>query len=131
MPTKLKLSRATKTELQTRLRCRTLPAEDVRRADIILRLAEGQGQRAVAREMRCSVNTVRLWQARFQAQGLGGLFARHQGRQPQRQSAQLEARILDYTRRAPADGSTHWTTRKLAAQLGISHMRVARTWAKA
>ena len=31
----------------------------------------------------------------------------------------------------PKDGSTHWSTRKLAEELGISHMRVARTWAKA
>ena len=43
----------------------------------------------------------------------------------------LEAKILHVTRRAPADGSTHWSTRKLAEELGISHMRVARTWAKA
>src|SRR5205085_6191922 len=42
-----------------------------------------------------------------------------------------EAKILDYTRRAPNDGSTHWSSRKLAAKLGISHMRVARTWKKA
>jgi transposase len=43
---------------------------------------------------------------------------------------QTEARILKATRRAPADGSTHWSTRKLATQLGVSHMRVARVWAK-
>ena len=34
------------------------------------------------------------------------------------------------TRRAPADGATHWSTRKLATHLGVSHMRVARVWAK-
>lgn len=131
MPTKFKVSPATKTELQARLRCRTLQAEDVRRADIILRLAEGQGQRAIAREMRCSVNTVRLWRERFQQEGLAGLYGRHQGRQVFAETPELEARILDRTRCAPKDGSTHWSTRKLAAELGISHMRVARTWAKA
>src|SRR5258708_3983419 len=31
---------------------------------------------------------------------------------------------------AISDGSTHWSTRKLAERLGISHMRVARIWAK-
>lgn len=131
MPTKFKVSPAAKTELQARLRCRTLPAEDVRRADILLRLAEGQGQRAVAREMRCSVNTVRLWRERFQQEGLAGLYGRHQGRQVFEETPDLEARILDRTRCVPKDGSTHWSTRKLAAELGISHMRVARTWAKA
>ncbi len=65
------------------------------------------------------------------AEGLAGLYGRHQGRQVHEETPELEARILDYTRRVPRDGSTHWSTRKLAAELGISHMRVARTWAKA
>jgi len=35
------------------------------------------------------------------------------------------------TKHLPADGSTHWSSRKLAAELGhISHMTVARIWAK-
>src|SRR5258706_2524703 len=35
---------------------------------------------------------------------------------------------MELTRRACS--STHWTTRKLAAQLGASHMMVARVWRK-
>jgi len=81
--------------------------------------------------MRCSVNTVRLWRQRFQEEGLGGLYGRYQGRQVLEDTPELEAQILERTRCAPKDGSTHWSTRKLAAELGISHMRVARTWAKA
>lgn len=81
--------------------------------------------------MRCSVNTVRLWLERFRVEGLAGLYGRHQGRKVQEHSPELEAKILDRTRRSPKDGSTHWSTRKLAAELGVSHMRVARTWAKA
>jgi len=33
-------------------------------------------------------------------------------------------------KRKPTDGSTHWSTRKLADRLGISHMTVARVWRK-
>ena len=131
MAIKFKVSSADQIELEATRRCRSLPAEDVRRADIILRLAEGQPQRTVARQMRCSINTVRLWRERYEAEGLGGLYARHQGRQVEAKSPALEAKILDCTRRLPKDGSTHWSTRKLAEELGISHMRVARTWAKA
>jgi DDE superfamily endonuclease len=39
-------------------------------------------------------------------------------------------RILQATRRPPSDGTTHWSTRRLAQQLGVSHMMVARVWAK-
>ena len=126
-----KLSPAEKKELQTQVRSRTLPAEDVRRADIIIRLADGHSFRRIARHLRCSVNTVRLWKERFEAEGLAGLYGRHKGRAPESQAAKLEARILDRMRQKPKDGSTHWSTRKLASELGLSHMRVARTWAKA
>lgn len=128
---KLKLSRSARSELEAKCRCRTLPAEDVRRADIILRLANGQSQRSVARELRCGINTVRLWMGRFQAEGLAGLYARHAGRALPEDTPALEARILEATRRGPPDGSTHWSTRKLAVKLGVSHMRVARVWGKA
>src|SRR5258706_11417607 len=64
--------------------------------------------------------------------GLGGLFARHAGRQRYKVTDRLEARGLARTiKHKPADGSTHWSSRKLAAELGdISHMTVARIWAK-
>jgi transposase len=41
----------------------------------------------------------------------------------------VEARILEATRHAPA-GATHWSTRRLGQHLGLSHMMVARVWAK-
>jgi hypothetical protein len=50
---------------------------------------------------------------------------------PLKRTAQLEARILAKTRQKPRDGSTHWSTRKLAAELGVSHMMVARVWPRA
>ena len=44
----------------------------------------------------------------------------------------MEARIIDWTlHRKPAAGSTQWSTRSLAKQLGTTHMRVARVWTKA
>jgi transposase len=131
VPVKVKLTPAARSELKAKIRCRTLPAEDVRRADIILRLAKGTPQRVIARELQCSVNTVRLWRERFLSEGLSGLYARHPGRALPEETPALEARILQVTRQTPAAGSTHWSTRKLAAHLGVNHMRIARVWAKA
>jgi transposase len=42
----------------------------------------------------------------------------------------MEARILAWTQKRPTDGSTHWSTRRLAKKLGVHHMMVARTWKK-
>src|SRR4029077_5592346 len=62
---------------------------------------------------------------------LPGLWSRHRGRAPSEGVEKLEARIIDWTlHRKPADGSTHWSSRKLGSALGIDHMRVARVWAK-
>jgi hypothetical protein len=46
-------------------------------------------------------------------------------------TAKLRARVLAATRRKPKDGSTHWSCRKLAAELGISKDAVHRVWKKA
>jgi len=43
----------------------------------------------------------------------------------------MEARILALTQCKAKDGSTHWSTRKLAKQLGVSHMLVQRVWSRA
>jgi hypothetical protein len=47
------------------------------------------------------------------------------------EAQRLEARILAMTQKPPPDGSTHWSTRKLARALAVSHMRVARVWSRA
>lgn len=50
----------------------------------------------------------------------------------QKRTPRLEAKVLDWTlNRKPRDGSTHWSMRKLAKELGITHMMVARVWARA
>jgi transposase len=61
---------------------------------------------------------------------MGGLVARHQGRVAAKGAAKLEARILDWTRREPDEGSTHWSSRRLAKKLGTTHMAVARVWSR-
>src|SRR5499427_4785942 len=118
-------------ELKIRLRSRTLPAEDVRRARLILMLAEGQSYLEIRQALGCNGNYISRWKQRFGEQRLAGLYARHPGRAVEKQTPKLEARILAWTRKSPSDGSTHWTTRKLARQLGINHMMVARVWKRA
>jgi hypothetical protein len=60
------------------------------------------------------------------------MYARHRGRAPKQPPAKLEARVLNHTlKRRPADGSTHWSSRKLAAELGdVSFSAVQRIWRK-
>src|SRR5207245_8131341 len=43
----------------------------------------------------------------------------------------MEARVLEKTRQAPPDGSTHWSTRKLGRVLKIHHNLVRKAWERA
>lgn len=128
---KLRLSPTERRELQTKVRSRVLRAEEVRRARLILMLAGGVSWTEIARSLECSPDYIARWKKRFEADRLAGLYARHQGREASVLTPAMEARILEWTRRKPSDGSTHWTTRKLAKALGVNHMVVARTWNRA
>ena len=108
-----------------------MKAGEVRRAKVILRLAAGQSYRAIMKQESCSQVFIARWKERFVKERLAGLYARHRGKIVSEQIIALEARILKATKQAPPDGSTPWSTRKLAGYLGVSHSRVARVWARA
>jgi len=129
----MKLSETESTELQRRASARTERAESARHARLILLLADGLTWAEIRAKLDCSDSYIDRWSKRFVADRLAGLFARHAGRERYKVTDRLEARVLARTtKHKPADGSTHWSTRKLAAELGdgISHMTVARIWAK-
>jgi transposase len=117
-------------ELSRRAASRTGRAEDARRARVILLLHEGLTWDEVMERLDCSRGFIGTWSKRFRESRLAGLFSRHRGQKAQVLTPKLEARILDATRRTPSDGSTHWSTRRLGAHLGFSHMMVQRVWAK-
>src|ERR1700732_2198514 len=126
-----RLAPSERRELRDRLRSRTLPAEDVRRARLILLLAQGQSYLAIRHVLGCNANYISRWKGRFEAERLAGLYSHHPGRAVEKRTPALEARILGWTRSPAPDGPTHWSSRKLARHLGISHMMVARVWRRA
>ena len=128
----LELALEERRELGRRSRSRTLRAEDVRRAHLMLLLDRGESYSRITSVLGCNRSYVSRWKQRFLDDRLAGLCARHQGRRVEKRTPKLEARILDWTlHRTPKDGSTHWSTRKLAKELGVTHMMVARVWARA
>lgn len=112
-------------------RSRKSRAEDVRRARVILLLSKGQTYLEIQQMVECTARTISKWKKRFEEARLAGLVPKYKGRSVRVLDSKLEAKILSATRRAPSDGSTHWTTRKLGRHLGINHMLVARAWRRA
>ena len=129
----MKLTKSEQTELQRQANLRNGPADSVRRARLVLLLAEGRTWAEIRSKLDCADSYISRWSKRFEADRLAGLFARDAGRQRYKVTDRIEARVLAWTsKRKPADGSTHWSSRKLACELGgdISHMTVTRIWAK-
>src|SRR5882724_6532468 len=111
-----------------RRRKRSLAVELVKRAEVILMLAAGHSYREVRQRLDCSDEYIREWKKRFQEERLAGLDSRYRGSQRRTRTAQGEARILEATRQGPADGTTHWSSYRLAKKLGISQSSVSRVW---
>src|SRR5262252_6092598 len=127
----LTLTNDDRIELERRATGRTIRAEDAKRAKVILMLADGTSYATIEATLWCYRDYVNRWRRRFVAQGLDGLCSRHKGQKATVLTPALEARILAKTQQRPPDGSTHWSTRKLARVLNIHHNHVQTAWTRA
>jgi len=128
----MKLTESERMELQRQAGVRNGRADSARHARLILLLADGLTWAEIRAKLDCNDSYISRWSKRFAAERLGGLFARYAGRARYKVTDRIEARVLARTtKHKPNDGSTHWSSRKLAAELGdISHMTVRRIWVK-
>jgi transposase len=119
-------------ELEAVVRKRHGNAALARRARCVLLWADGERRVDIRTKLACNDAFVTRWTKAFEFQGLAGLVSLHPGRAPKQPVEKLEARVLNKTlKHKPRDGSTHWSSRKLAAELGdVSFSAVQRIWRK-
>jgi transposase len=100
-----------------------------RRARIVLLAADEVPVKDIAVRVGVSKQTVIAWKKRYLTDGVGGLEDRPK---PGRPSVVDEAQVVAVTLEAPPErlGVTHWSSRLLAGQLGVSHVAVAKIWRK-
>src|SRR4029077_3666334 len=120
-----------RTELERRVRSLKIRAEDARRARVILMLAKGDSYSTIEATVPCYRDYINRWRGRFLADRLEGLRPRYRGQPPTVLTPAMEARVLAKTQQPPPDGSTHWSTRKLARVLSIHHNHVQTVWTRA
>src|SRR5271169_4152583 len=97
------------------------------RARIVLLASDGTGTNEIARRTGASKPTVILWKKRYAAEGVGGLEDRPRPGKPR--TTDDVAVVLATLEPPPARlGVTHWSSRLLAAELGISNVKVADVW---
>jgi transposase len=103
------------------------PQKLVRRADIILAAAEGLNNKAISERGLGSEQTICLWRKRYAERGIEGLQDEPKPGRPRRIDQDKTAEIVATTL-TPPEGMTHWSARRLAKQVGISHSTVHRIW---
>jgi transposase len=98
------------------------------RSRIVLRCADGATNQQVARQLQVTPQTVGKWRARFIAAGVEGLLDEPRAGAPRTVTdEQIEDVVVKTLESKPAD-STHWSTRDMAKQVGLSQSTVARIW---
>jgi transposase len=99
------------------------------RCRIVLAAAEGLSNQQIAGRVGCNPNTVGKWRTRFAADRLDGLVDEPRPGAPRTiTDAMVEDVIVTTLETTPDDGSTHWSTRSLAAKVGMNQTAISRIW---
>lgn len=130
-PYVLELSASERNELEAMSRSRTIAAGLAQRARVILAIADGEPYAVLGARLELSITTLTRWRKRFEAQRIAGLHDAARSGRGDRLTPEMEAKILALTQQTPPQPFTHWTSRRMGARLGISHMTVARAWRRA
>src|ERR1700677_1793072 len=102
------------------------------RAEIVLATADGLGTSAIMRRTGKSKPCVWRWQERYIDEGVPGLL--RDKTRPSRiapLSAEKKLAIIEKTATEKPANATHWSARKMAKAVGVSHRSVQRVWAGA
>lgn len=98
------------------------------RARIVLECAKGRDNQDVAEELGIAGQTVGKWRSRFIADGLEGLFDAPRLGAPRSVSDEQVAALIRKTLDETPKNATHWSTRSMAKERGISASTVSRIW---
>lgn len=98
------------------------------RARIILRCAQGVSNTEVARQLRCDNSTVGKWRRRFVERRVEGLFDEPRPGAPRMITDDKVEEVVIATLETTPKGATHWSTRMMAKNSGLSHSSISRIW---
>jgi transposase len=125
---KLELTEAERSELKRLARTRSGKAAVSRRARIILKCATGLTDIDVAEDLDTTRITVGKWRRRFIAERLDGLYDGPRSGAPRKIGDDVVEMIIDATLNQKPRKATHWSTRLLEKETGVSCTSIQRIW---
>jgi transposase len=124
----LLLSDEEREQLQAWARRRKSAQALAERSRIVLAAAAGAKNTQIAERLGITRGTAAKWRSRFADRRLEGLLDEPRPGRPRTiGDAQVEEVIVRTLETTPKD-ATHWSTRSLASELGLSQSAVARIW---
>jgi len=128
-PVEIVLSDGERQQLERWARRRRTAAGLAARSRIVLAAAAGDNNSQIARRLDVARPTVAKWRSRFAESRLDGLLDEARPGRPRTiDEARVEELIVRTLETPPPDGGTHWSTRQMAAAVGLSQSSVSRIW---
>ena len=82
----------------------------------------------IAKDVGCNPVTVGKWWTWFAVKRLDGLIDEPRPGQPRKITDEMVEQVITTTLEStPDDGSTHWSTRSMAAKVGLNQTAISRT----
>lgn len=126
---RLALNAIQKKELEALVRNGNCSQKVAQRCRVLLLAHQGVPNHSIAQQLHVSRPTVLALRGAFARDGIGAVTGRRKRlRRGSVLTPELEQKILNTTLKT--NGSTHWSVRRLARQLGISRTIVHRIWQK-
>jgi transposase len=98
------------------------------RARIVLFCEQGMSNSEVARKLHITSTTVGKWRERFRESGLEGLLDEPRVGAPRKITDRQIEEVVTKTLESMPAHSTHWSTRLMAAETGLSQNAIVRIW---
>ena len=98
------------------------------RCRVVLGAAGGETNKSIAARLGCSEATVSKWRRRFALRRLDGLADEPRPGPPRRVSDEMVEAVIVRTLETVPAGATHWSTRSMAAEMGMSQTMVSKIW---
>jgi putative transposase len=124
----IELAEEERSQLESYVRCRSMPSGLSSRFRIILLAADGVNNKRISEKVGLSRASVGKWRKRYSEKGIEGLHDELRPGRPRSVSDEQVAELIHKTLKNRPEGATHWTTRSMAEEIGVSHMTVCRAW---
>ena len=124
----IELSDEERAQLEAWTRRRSSAQALAQRSRVVLLAAEGLKNTEIAERLGVSRNMAMMWRARFAEQRLDGLLDEPRPGRPRTITDEQVEEVVVRTLESTPKDATHWSTRSMAREVGLTQSAVLRIW---